>query len=298
MRTRSCGWHGSHLGQPTVGVDIGWPCGHSALDNPTCIAHLDHLLARSGKPDVPAKCPACGVHGVARVIATHDLAGATGGKSVTGGDNLKWFDDYAPQDAQLREIVNAALEATKPKTDWWASGGLAECRDALSRWFTAMIPSQFDPSRDRAAVDEQANLLVNIEGTGHYVREYTEPTVVGGYAPDEPTRQARLRGIELYAKAFAAVAAQHGMTRQITVYRALTQPMRSTTRLQCVSWNPAHMNSTCAQWLYQAEIDPAAVAGISVGRELHPVVCLPSENWRLISVPLHAVPADPGSVGY
>lgn len=216
---------------------------------------------------------------------------------MADGDSIEWFGDCAPADAELREIVSVVLAATKPKTEWWGSSGLVECRAALSRWFAAMVPNQFHPGHDRAAVHEQAELLVHIEGTGAYVREYTEPKVDGGYAPDRLARRARLRGIELYGSAFAAMAALHGMTRQITVYRALTRPMRSTTRLQCVSWNPAHMSSTRAQWLYQAEIDPAAVAGISVGRELHPVVSLPSQRWRLIGVPLHSVPADPDGAG-
>lgn len=80
MWTRSCGWQGSHLGQSTVGVDIGWPCGHIARTTPTCIAHLDHLLAQGGKADAVAQCPACGVPGIGRVIETHDLGGAVGGR--------------------------------------------------------------------------------------------------------------------------------------------------------------------------------------------------------------------------
>jgi hypothetical protein len=206
--------------------------------------------------------------------------------SAPVSDDVEWFDNYAPPDSVLRKLVSTVVAAAKPQTACWASKeGEEECRAKLSQWISTLIPNEFHPDKDRDAVTEQAELLVSIEGTGTYVNAYIEPKGPDGCAPDLLKRRARLRGIELYGRAFAALAVQHGITRRIPVYRALTRPMRSSTRLQSVSWNPAHMSGTCAQWLYQAEIGPTAVAGISVGQELHPVVAAPIGEWRLVSSP-------------
>lgn len=72
--TRACQWHGSHRGDVTVGVLIGWPCGHlDGAATATCTGHLDHLLSQAGHADNPAPCPVCGTLGAAAVTGTQDL---------------------------------------------------------------------------------------------------------------------------------------------------------------------------------------------------------------------------------
>nr|AVN58409.1 hypothetical protein B5P44_p00114 [Mycolicibacterium sp. CBMA 213] len=72
-RPRPCGWHGDHHGQASVGVTVGWPCGHTAgRATPTCSAHLNHLLSQGGRADRAVQCPVCGSPGAATVVDTAD----------------------------------------------------------------------------------------------------------------------------------------------------------------------------------------------------------------------------------
>lgn len=74
-RRIACAWHGSHGGRVSVGVDTAWPCGHrQGRTAPTCVAHLNHLLAHGGMAERATPCSTCGAVAPARVVDTHDLS--------------------------------------------------------------------------------------------------------------------------------------------------------------------------------------------------------------------------------
>lgn len=70
-----CAWEGrEHTIPAVVTVDIDKDCGHAlSRATPTCIHHLNGLVATSGVAVEPTPCPACGVTSRARIVATHDL---------------------------------------------------------------------------------------------------------------------------------------------------------------------------------------------------------------------------------
>ncbi len=180
-----------------------------------------------------------------------------------------WIDRTAPPD-ELRGLVENVISQTRE-----LDRGLPTdpTPDALTKWFTSVIPDLFDPVADRNAVGEQAKLLYNIEGSGLSVNGYL---TLGSYVD-------RRRGLELYSAAFGRVAAAQAIS-QIDVYRALRTEMqlRPEQQLACVSWNPAHVASSKPLYLYMAQVNPATIAGISVWREFHPIVWTEAIQWELV----------------
>lgn len=197
--------------------------------------------------------------------------------------------DFEPTEPALRELVRRAIEA---------SGGSGfrlreeNTKISLATWFRSATPEQFDGSaQDYAAADSQAHFLHSCEGSGETVGKWGSAIVAEygthrlwptcfdqrhcaettwRYAPSHVV----VRGMRLYSAAFSRLAEDMGIT-SIRLYRALsvspTLKQWLPNVLASASWSPRHANDP-GRIVRSAEVHPSVIAGITLGRECHPII--------------------------
>lgn len=198
---------------------------------------------------------------------------------------------YVPTEHHVLQLAMDAVALSGGRRESGTHESKAKVTGALSAWFSSEIPELLRAGDDQA-IEQQAYFLLNSEGSTNFKSSWAYavidafPAAMTGrplfYAEngDRPvnTRGGALpllvRGMQLYAGAFAKLAVGHGIG-SLKVFRALPDSQVDgsplLTGVAAVGWNRRH-RQVDGSTVWSTEVDPYQVVGVTLSGECHPMV--------------------------